>query len=698
VRRVWDIPGGVHPPENKAQSLQRKIVHAGIPDQLVYPLSQHIGAPAFPTVQVGDRVLKGQMIAEAKGFVSAPVHAATSGTITAIEKREIAHPSQLPAQCIVLAPDHLDEWIEHHGIENYREAAAEELLTIIHDAGIAGMGGAGFPSAVKLSPSAATPIETLILNGTECEPYITSDDILMRERATAIVRGAEIIGYIVQSKEILIGVEDNKPEAIAALLKAADNSPVTVVSFPTKYPSGGEKQLIQILTGKEVPSGGLPSSIGIVCQNLATTVAVQRAVEHGEPLISRITTVTGESVAEPGNYEVLLGTPMQHLLNLSQYAQENNNRLIMGGPMMGFSLNSLQAPVVKTTNCILAPTAQELPPPPPAQACIRCGMCAQACPASLLPQQLYWFALGKEIEKLESHHLFDCIECGACSYACPSNIPLVQYYRAAKADVREHQLDHEKSDRSKLRFDARQERLDREEDEKLARRKARKEAAEARGKAAQATPGSDATDPTKTAASDIVKAAIARTQAKRALSAAPDAKQDPAQTAIDKALAAREAPPLSDAELQAQKIEGLSKRLLNSTRKLEGLGSSPQDEKIRVALLASIELLESKIALAGDQSGEPAHSEASVPKANSAQAAIDRALAKRASAAVDSLSPRQRLEGNLVAVADRLAKLEVKLKQAQDEESDTVAVLLASVEKLHKKRSQISDELTELTD
>ena len=429
MRKIFGFHGGIHPPEHKHPSADAPIAAAGIPPTLVLPLSQHIGAPAVPLVEVGDTVLKGQKVAAARGAVSAAVHAPTSGRVAAIEDRLVAHPSGLSAPCIVIDTDGRDEWIEHHGVKDYTRLDSAVLLERVRDAGIAGLGGAGFPTAVKLEPRGAGGIHTLILNGTECEPYITADDRLMRERAAQIVSGAEIIRHLVQPGETLIGIEDNKPEALAAMREAAADTAMEVIEFPTKYPSGGEKQLIEILTGKQVPSGGLPADIGILCQNLGTAAAVHDAVVLGRPLISRITTVTGEAVAKPGNYEVLLGTPMAYLLARAGYDADRNNRLIMGGPMMGFTVPDAGVPVVKTTNCLLAPTTDELPAPPPPQACIRCGLCAEACPATLLPQQLFWFSQGKEFEKLEAHNLFDCIECGACSWVCPSNIPLVQYYR-----------------------------------------------------------------------------------------------------------------------------------------------------------------------------------------------------------------------------------------------------------------------------
>ena len=566
MRKLFDFHGGIHPPENKHQSLSEPIRSAGIPRELVLPLSQHTGAAAAPVVRPGEQVLKGQLLAAASSLVSAPVHAPTSGTVSAIEERPVPHPSGLSAPCIVLECDGQDRWAElPPPPADYRELEAPALLERIRDAGIAGMGGAGFPTAVKLTSGIHHRIDTLIINGTECEPYITADDSLMRERAADILEGVAVLRHILRPREVLIGLEDNKPEAIEALRHAIGDQPVEVAVFPTKYPSGGEKQLIEILTGRQVPSGGLPADIGIVCQNVGTAVAVRDAVVHGRPLISRITTVTGEAVARPGNFEVLLGTPMHYLLEQAGWDPARSGRLVMGGPMMGFTVTHPEAPVIKTSNCLLVPTEKELPSPPPAQACIRCGLCAEACPASLLPQQLFWFARGKESEKLEQHNLFDCIECGACAWVCPSHIPLVQYYRAAKADIIQQRRDHEKAEHSRLRFEARQARLEREEAEREAKRAARKQAAEKRAQAAAAQGGEDP-----------IQAAIARAQAKKAAQ-----QQAPEASPEEKAAAARQA-----AEAKLAKMQ---KRLADAR-------AAGEEDKIVTALEASVKKLEEKLA------------------------------------------------------------------------------------------------------
>ena len=501
-RHIWDFHGGIHPPENKKQSSETSIRWAGMPERLVVPVQQHIGAPGKPCVAVGDKVLKGQKLAEANGFVSLPVHAPTSGSVEAIELRPIQHPSGMNALCVVISPDGHNQWIEHSGVEDYASLEKKELLHRIREAGIAGMGGAGFPSVVKLGIKPDQKITTLILNAVECEPYITADDRLMRERADEIVQGLQIIGHLIESDEILIGIEDNKPHAVEAMRKATHNTNIEVVVVPTKYPSGGEKQLIRMLTGKEVRSGGIPADVGVVCHNTGSAYAIKRAIIDGEPLISRITTVTGDCVADKGNYEVLVGTPVGWLLQQAGVKATDLQRLIMGGPMMGFAVHNMAVPVVKTTNCLLVPTTKEFPDPVPEQPCIRCGSCAQACPVNLLPQQLYWFAKTKEFEKAAHFNLADCIECGACSYVCPSNIPLVQYYRFAKGEIRTQQQEQAKADHARQRFEARQARLEREEAEKERKRQERAKAAAAKQAQKKANPAPKAA-PAETADSSV---------------------------------------------------------------------------------------------------------------------------------------------------------------------------------------------------
>lgn len=486
--KLWELPGGIHPPENKQQSLQLPLGQVPLPTQLFVPLNQHIGAPAKPIINVGEHVLTGQLIAAADGTFSANVHASSSGIVSAITQHALPHPSGMYGDVIVIDTDGKHEWIALEQCENYLALDRLALLEKIRTAGIAGLGGAGFPTAVKLNTKSNLVIDTLVINGAECEPYITADDMLMQVRADEIIAGTFLLSYILHHpKRLVIGVEENKPKAIAALQNALKNysekkseqdAAIEIVSVPTKYPSGGAKQLIQILTGREIPNGHHSADIGAICINVATAAVAYRAVRFGEPLISRITTVVGEALATQRNVDVLMGTPIDYLLAQHGYDASKALRVVMGGSLMGFTLTDLNAPVVKTTNCILAASKKELPLPPPAQACIRCGLCAEACPVSLLPQQLFWYAQAEDIDRLQAHNLFDCIECGACSYVCPSKIPLVQYYRAAKGSIRQHTIEKEKADRSRQRFEFRKERLAKEDAEKEAKRAARKKAAE----------------------------------------------------------------------------------------------------------------------------------------------------------------------------------------------------------------------------
>jgi Na+-translocating ferredoxin:NAD+ oxidoreductase subunit C len=479
MRKLYHFHGGIHPPSNKTQSTHVAIAPAPLPSRLVIPLHQHAGETAKPVVRAGDHVLKGQLIGMPDGFVSSAVHAPTSGTIAAIDMQLIAHPSGLPNLCATLIPDGKDEWVERKPVADYRGRSPAELQHLLRMAGVVGLGGAAFPSDIKLR-TGKQKVTTLILNGAECEPYITCDDMLMRERAAGIVQGAEMLRFMLGADEVLIGVEDNKPEAVAALQQAINDSgpalPQEVVAIPTIYPGGSAKQLIRVLTGLEVPSGKLPTDIGVQCFNVATAYSVYLALAQGEPLLSRIVTITG-NVRDPRNYEVLIGTPIAELVALSA-ALPDTNGYIMGGPMMGFALPSAQVPLVKATNCVIATSETLFPPPSAAMPCIRCTRCAEVCPADLQPQDLYWFAQSKEFGRAQLFSLFDCIECGACSYVCPSHIPLVQYYRFAKSEIRAREHDKQLADQARLRHEYHEHRLEREKREKAEKLAAREKAAQ----------------------------------------------------------------------------------------------------------------------------------------------------------------------------------------------------------------------------
>ncbi|MDF2153869.1 electron transport complex subunit RsxC [Vibrio sp. CAU 1672] len=508
---LWDFPGGVHPAENKKQSNKIELAHAAIPQEIILPLKQHIGKAGNLLIEAGEHVLKGQPLTSSDSGFILPVHAPTSGRVVAIEPRTVAHPSGLSEPCLVMIPDGKDEWAEKKPVTDYTEENAEALIDVIRLAGISGMGGAGFPSAKKIQSGLART-EIFIVNAAECEPYITADDKLMQEYAHEIIQGIEVVEHILKPKLTVIGIEDNKPEAVKALEQAALNKDIVIRVIPTKYPSGGEKQLIKILTNKEVPSGGIPADIGILVQNVGSLYAIKRAVVDGEPMINRVVTLTGKAFKKPRNVWALLGTPVQALLDEFGYkADKKLPRLIMGGPMMGFTLPHAQVPITKTANCILAPTRHEISAHQHEMECIRCGACAEACPASLLPQQLQWHAKAEEYDKLTELNIKDCIECGACAFVCPSEIPLVQYYRQAKAEIRTREQEAEAAERAKQRFEEKKARIEREKEERENRFK---KAAEDRRKQMKSSGGDDA-----------IAAAIARVQSQKANA---ETKQEPA--------------------------------------------------------------------------------------------------------------------------------------------------------------------------
>ena len=517
MRTLYQFHGGIHPPGNKEPSTQSGIARAPLPSKLVIPFRQHAGAAAKPIVRAGDRVLKGQLIGMPDGFISSAVHASTSGTIAAIGAQPIAHPSGLPDLCATLIPDGREEWITHAAPSttlrtgfDYRNSDPAELRQQLRMCGVVGLGGAVFPGDIKLRPG-NRKIDTLILNGAECEPYITCDDMLMRERAAEIVQGAEMLRFMLDAGEVLIGIEDNKPQAIAAMRQAVTESglPFEVVVVPTIYPGGSAKQLIRVLTGLEVPSGKLPTDIGVQCFNVATAYSAYRALAHGEPVLSRIITITG-NVRRAQNFEVLLGTPVRDLAALGE-ALPDTDRYLMGGPMMGLPLASTDIPLVKASNCIIAASDKLFPPAPPALPCIRCMRCAEACPADLQPMDLFWFSQSKEFDKAQQFSLFDCIECGACSYVCPSHIPLVQYFQFAKSEIRAREQDQQAADHARERHEFREYRFEREKQEKAEKLAAREQAAK------QAQPAVPSMNPAD-AMQQKIQAAIARAREQAAAS------------------------------------------------------------------------------------------------------------------------------------------------------------------------------------
>lgn len=633
---LWDFHGGIHPADNKLQSSQSPVEQAGLPPRLIIPVRQHAGAAGDLLVQVGDKVKKGQPLTRyARGRV-VPVHASTSGTITEIANHTVAHPSGLDDLCVILTPDGEDEWGELDGKPDYWNLERGELLERIQQAGIAGLGGAVFPTHSKLDGRGQLT-EILIVNGLECEPYITTDDRLMQQYADEIMDGIRVLKHLLKPKLTLIGVEDNKPEAITELTRHATDPDVLVKTVPTKYPSGGAKQTIELLTGRQVPKGGRAVDIGIMVLNVATVFAIKRAIIDGEPLIERIVTLTGDSFKKPGNAWVRLGTPVRWLLQRFELQPEADQRVIMGGPMMGFTLPHAMVPVVKATNCLLAPTQAELPAPGPEQACIRCSACADACPASLLPQELYWYSRAREYDKAEKLNLMDCIECGACAWVCPSEIPLVQYYKIAKDDIREARAEAEKAERAKQRFEAKQARFERE---KAAREARHAEAAAQRRQAMTAAGGEDP-----------VAAALARIKAKQdapITAIAATAEGLPDNSAV---IAAREA---RKREAEARRAAKLAESANSDTAAAAPQSTEavdPASDPKKAAIAAALARAKAKKAAQAGESAEPAAETAAAPEVDAAQqkaevdpkkaaiaAAIARAKAKKAEANGESVS------------------------------------------------------------
>ena len=415
--QLWRFHGGIHPPSRKERTQDQAIIVIDVPDTLYIPLAQHAGQPAICLVKVGQRVVAGETLARKEGFISANILAPATGTIVDITLHASSHASGLPTETIILRTDsvNLNDQTQPILPKLCLEDDNALLIKRIEACGITGLGGASFPTAIKMSPRKS--IDFLIINAVECEPYITSDDALMRQHAQQIFDGIAVFNKILQPQRIIIAIEDNKPHALSAIQQAAkqwsDQQQIIVRAIPTIYPAGGEKQLIEVLTGLQVPSGKIPADIGVVMQNIATTYAVGHAVLNAQPLLNRIVTVTGDLVSAPGNYRVPLGMSINALLTHCGFKAQASQKIIMGGAMMGFALHDINAPIVKATNCIIAASDVELPNAPQEQACIRCGDCEQVCPAQLLPQQLQWFAKDQDHQKLQQHNLFDCIECGA---------------------------------------------------------------------------------------------------------------------------------------------------------------------------------------------------------------------------------------------------------------------------------------------
>ena len=476
-------------PGHRGISTQLPVERAPIPDELILPLSQHIGTPSAPVVKVGDHVERGQLIAKAQGFVSANLHAPVSATVKAIEHRPVPHPSGLEGECIILQPDDNASWSSPLAKEFNREAIQQyephDIRRTIRDAGIVGLGGATFPTSVKIKTGIEHHIETLIINGCECEPWITCDEMLFRTRPQHVIAGSCLIQQAIKADTRVLAIEEEESEAIELLRSAIVDcgDPIHLEVLPTRYPTGSEKQLINIVTDKEVPSDGLPADIGVAVYNAGTAAAIFRAVVYGEPLISRFVTISGLGIEQPRVLEVLLGTPISTLLEFCGGRKPEANGLIMGGVMMGLGLASDAVPVTKGMNSIIVTTPDMMHDSQGEMPCIRCGECARVCPAHLAPQQLLSLIRAEDLEQAQRWHLEDCIECGCCNAVCPSHIPLSSYYRYAKGEIRAQGIARVKAQHSKQRYEFRNARIEKAKREREEKLRKKKEALQARARA-----------------------------------------------------------------------------------------------------------------------------------------------------------------------------------------------------------------------
>ncbi|MGR5935848.1 electron transport complex subunit RsxC [Enterobacter ludwigii] len=700
--KIWDFDGGIHPPEMKTQSNGTPLRQIPLASRYVMPLKQHIGAEGELCVKEGDTVLRGQPLTFGRGRML-PVHAPTSGTVVAIAPHTVAHPSALSELSVIIEADGEDRWIDRDGWSDYRNRSREALIERIHQFGVAGLGGAGFPTGVKLH-GGGDKIQTLIINAAECEPYITADDRLMQDCAAQVVEGIRILAHILQPREVLIGIEDNKPQAISMLRAVLNGShDIGLRVIPTKYPSGGAKQLTQILTGKQVPHGGRSSDIGVLMQNVGTAYAVKRAVVDGEPLTERVVTLTGESVARPGNVWARLGTPVRHLLEQADFCPASDQMVIMGGPLMGFTLPWLDVPVVKITNCLLAPSPTEMGEEQEEKGCIRCSACADACPADLLPQQLYWYSKGQLHDKAQAHNLADCIECGACAWVCPSNIPLVQYFRQEKAEIYAISMEEKRAAEAKARFEARQARLERE---KLARQARHKQAAvqpgekdqdainaalarvrEKKATAAQTVviPAGEKPDNSEAiAAREARKAAARARQAEKAQSASSDAEIDPRKAAVEAAIARAKARKAGEqnvvVEQEAEAVDPRKAAVEAAIARAKARKAGEQNVVVeqeveavdprKAAVEAAIARAKARKAAAQTETATP---EAPVdPRKAAVEAAIARAKARKAAAQPEAAEPEAPVDPRKAAVEAAIARAKAR-KAAQQEEQQPAA-------------------------
>ncbi len=523
--------GGVHP-ESKKITASMPIGDCPIAPLYVIPLKQHIGEACSPLVAVGEHVLRGQKIGKSEGYVSVPIHAPTSGKVVSIEERQIPHPSGMGMPSIVIESDGRDQRDDGlKPIADWQQVDPAILRERARMCGLVGLGGAVFPTFIKLVQDKRFPIETLILNGAECEPYLTNDHRLMLEYTEETLTGMAIIMHMVEAKAGIVAIEDNKPDVAVAMQEALDKRSdmdgVRVVVLPTRYPQGSEKQLIYSLTGKEVAAGQLPFHIGVLCQNVGTSKALYDAVVLGQPLTERVVTVSGDAMPNPANLRVRIGTPMRFVFNHCGLNEFEKVRILLGGPMMGERLRHPDVPVVKSSTGLLIMRDDSFVQAHAAeQPCIRCGHCSEACPSHLVPNMLADFCRSDQFDKAENFQIFDCIECGCCSYVCPANIPLVHYFRYGKGQLALQRREQGFAEASRIRSSARDARLAREEAAKAARRaKGRKRpaaGAAARRKAPVKKASGESVAKDETAGETVTKEKIIKTEAKKEAVAAQD--------------------------------------------------------------------------------------------------------------------------------------------------------------------------------
>jgi len=695
-RWLHSFNGGIFPAYSKELSSRQPIREALIPNRLIMPLQQQVGLPAELLVKVGDKVKKNQLIArsskDANKALVVPIHAPTSGTVTAISLETLPHPSGLEDIAIIIEPDHLNTQIDNAlKVSGKHPETPQQLKDILLNAGLVGMGGAGFPTYAKL-PNTKGTIHTLMINGAECEPFITCDDVLMQTEAESIIQGALITANALGSSKIICGIETNKPTAIKAMQQAAKDTIVRIVEVQTVYPMGGQKQLTQELTGIEMPHNAHAVDIGMLMMNVATYSSIFKAVTYGDPLTSRLVTVTGLGLNKPFNIQALIGTPFADLAQVAEPKIPLNYPLIMGGPMMGFAVKTNQVPVLKTTNCILAnppePVEMQMP-------CIRCGECMDACPINLLPQQMYWHSQAHEFDKVEKLNVFDCIECGCCSYVCPSHIPLVQYYRNAKSEIKEMHAEEKAVELAKQRHEFKLARIERDKQEREDRLRAKKEdvkkqAAE-QGDVKKTVDSNANSKPKASAAAAAAKAAAAKRAAAKNGNATTTAETDNIPPARRKAIeAAKKASQQSggasnpkEAAKNAAMAAAAKKRqqLKAKATTTDELKKSSDTESMAVKPEIDIDTKTEITSDAKETKHDPKHD----PKQNPKQAAKSAAMAAAKAAA------KQRAQDKK-ALTQSLEVPPIKTKQIDEQELDLQAEQLLAKEDL---TTEIATDLTQ---